>query len=737
MASPRRARRGGLRDTGGKTYSAARQVAFGKKVSDDVHKIRHTICDDPTQYHVDRLQRELEQCWQDNREAKNRILQASAAAVAVLAIVYALVVGLDSGKGSHFDNDATLFVCMALTVSAEIACISYAMATTVLSFARYAYMRELEHELGAFDLYSGAGGRMALGWLETRGVLATPNPQHVYHRYAALHFVGSFGAVLGVVAACFCFLFLFGTTVGTDPSTQASFILLGVIAVVPFAAFAVYAIYQVVFRSDDVLSKAREIARESRLVAECSSDNPIDVASIQEKRRQGKANVQWFIRYALFPRLQDEPKGLFMVAGFIIAYGVLSAIDGGVSDLGKMAGGLAYAWFVLDYLVFQARYQLNDIRGRKEDQENPAFQARHRLRSMFGNQDTPAFLSLLIVLYRLLIAAVCIGADYFNMGGVLAISTTCIAILAVIYEILRSWEGTELRLWRDAHAQRREDEGRPWRSVFRPIAMRMVMSTGYAARFLYGVLCCFAMAGVIGAPGCTLWKDFAAVGYLAWWLAPVLASIVLYGLATSSILWALEGAAVLQGGRERTYPKMHVVVIASKLAGFVWDPRPVFRARSVKYPWVPLTFVVTVLLDVFALCRLSSADYVVFRKALAIAMLFLGWFVTLVVEGSRSSCLRFGRLALQVLVLALLARIADAFFSKGTLVWSPCVFVGFAAFVVLAGMLIAYQFLTCSDYQRVNQFPVFQVIQAWENLRALGRRFLATGYVSEKRSSSQ
>lgn len=690
-------------------------------------------CSDEDRFHIDRLQRELEQCHEDDREAKGRILQAVAVMVAVLAISYALVVAVGPADDAAIAMQATLAICLILTAAAEIACLCYIVSIGVVQIVRSLYMGEVERLLCKYDSVPDRDGGSAMGWLEICGAVNTLNPRQIYHRISAIHFTSTLGAMFGVTVVCLAFLLLFGFSLGN----HGNLVFLAALVIIPFFVFMLWVLYSVAFRSDGLLSEVRKVVRDSRtseLYEPLTSKSALKILGrvyhIKHERKSNNANIKWFIRYAVFPRLQDEPKGLFMLAGYVIAYGWFVVRLKRFPNLLELVFQLIYLWFVLDFLVFQVRYQINDIRGRDEDRENPAKWRRHRLHSLLGDKDAPVRMSALVAGYRSLIALACMIANYLHMGIPIALSTLVIALLAIIYECLRTAESKCYQNWRFVHSfslqAMRASQGAEYRSIVRPVLMKAVMSLGYAARFFYGVICCvFCLQGQVrfSNPSTLLPSICDALHLFATIVDDVggiAAAIILFGYAVASMIWSLEGASVIQQNSEGRYPKAHTVASAKRLGPLVWETRPIARARSLKYPWVSCMFLAVVLLVFISLTRAVQTDALTFCEVGACSLLLLSWYASLSVEGAFASVLRAARLLVAILYCSLMCELVPVVF--GAFDCSPCVYLAFASLLVGFAMLAAYGFLVRSSYAMLNRFPSYQFERAF----GAGKRFIGT-----------
>ncbi len=139
--------------------------------------------------------------------------------------------------------------------------------------------------------------------------------------------------------------------------------------------------------------------------------------------------------YLLLPRPQDSIKWLFVPGMF--GLGVLSA--GGTSA--SEATRAAAVWAVLELLVYQARYQWNDMRGFFSDQEHRANKDRQRLPGPAAAARARFTASTVVVLVRLAAAGVVVYAlRHLKLALPVGLATAAVFGTALAYEALRSME---------------------------------------------------------------------------------------------------------------------------------------------------------------------------------------------------------------------------------------------------------------------------------------------------------
>jgi hypothetical protein len=139
------------------------------------------------------------------------------------------------------------------------------------------------------------------------------------------------------------------------------------------------------------------------------------------------------LSYLLLPRPKDTVKAWLLPCTFVI--GVASAGRVSSAQLLRLAG----VWFALELLIYQARYQWNDIRGFYSDQAHPDVSRRGRLTGPVERARPHKLASALVATLRLLLAMV-IGLLLPSGDGLALVVVFGVAVFAVgwVYERVKT-----------------------------------------------------------------------------------------------------------------------------------------------------------------------------------------------------------------------------------------------------------------------------------------------------------
>ena len=173
------------------------------------------------------------------------------------------------------------------------------------------------------------------------------------------------------------------------------------------------------------------------------------------------------LSYLLLPRFEALAKSSIAIIAFCLA---------AYSSDSWQWKRFLLLWIVLEFFVYAARYQWNDLRDFEGDQQHPAHDWRGRLPAGPNPESTAQKLALsMIVLLLRLIAAALIGYATHTLAQVGLIIATVFAV-AVCYEFMRTRLPTEAR------------SSQQHKSVFAAVLVWLAVGPGYAVRGAVGLL---------------------------------------------------------------------------------------------------------------------------------------------------------------------------------------------------------------------------------------------------------
>src|SRR4051794_36434634 len=146
-----------------------------------------------------------------------------------------------------------------------------------------------------------------------------------------------------------------------------------------------------------------------------------------------RARPRTLRNYLVLPRPKDAVKWWILPLTFAI--GVITR--GGVTNHGLARAALV--WAALELLVYQARYQWNDIRGFEADQKHPDSAGRGRLPGPLEDGRKHIAASAGVAVARVAAAGVlALALPGFALGWTLVVLTVAVFGVAAAYEALRA-----------------------------------------------------------------------------------------------------------------------------------------------------------------------------------------------------------------------------------------------------------------------------------------------------------
>jgi hypothetical protein len=186
------------------------------------------------------------------------------------------------------------------------------------------------------------------------------------------------------------------------------------------------------------------------------------------------------LSYFILPRPDElATKSIFLVLGVFLALTQLPTISWAVLD---DWGNILVLWVAVEFLIYQARYQWNDIVGMAEDQKSTTAASRGRLPVFPGSRP----LSWVVILVRFYLVVVLAALPLANgswgihLTPAVWIGLVAIVVTAILYELVRWW----------GRARRRA-------SWFHLVVLCTVVGLGYAVRVAIGFV---ATGGAVGPP---------------------------------------------------------------------------------------------------------------------------------------------------------------------------------------------------------------------------------------------
>lgn len=369
---------------------------------------------DGIQNRINELIAEISNSREDERNAQNQILQVISIAGAILGILVG-VSYLNTNINKQNDSQARIMFLLSLLIFC--AAFTYVIILGINNILRYYHMQNLEDRL--YDLVNSTpddkGRNSLLHWNSFSAPLVTRNPKNVKRFYTILHY-NCF-----TIAACCVVLLSIG---------MIMLLFLGIAEKMWFDYLAIITVGGCMLLTFVFFFYACSHAEE---IAKYAWDTGHEKQMERHKGEKEKDTIDWkrIVSYLIYPKKQDLQKPFLIILGYLIG-GLLLNNGDIVSNLPQ----LVICLVVFDFLAYQARYQINDIRGLKEDKEAGS---QNRLPvDAFINVKQAINVSLLVSFVKVILAITItcvVGGDnkpiLFLCLGILSLST-------ILYEIVRA-----------------------------------------------------------------------------------------------------------------------------------------------------------------------------------------------------------------------------------------------------------------------------------------------------------
>lgn len=293
---------------------------------------------------INQLLTELSESREDERNSQNQILQVISIAETFLGFLFGI---------SFFQNESSnVEILFYLSLLVFFIAFSYIIVLGINNVLRYYYIQTIEDRLNVMISYGEDDDRRGklLHWNAYSAPILTKNPKHISSSHAALNY---FCYIISIVC-----MVLFSMAMVTmlffeikNRKMYHMFILLIALTtmVVTFLLFL------------RLTLNAEKIAKVSWDTAHDNQNARIDFIGTVYKDAPVFRKI---FSYLLYPKKQDLQKPLLIVLGFISGI-ILS----GKCMKVEYIRNLIMVLIVFDFFAYQARYQINDIRGIEEDKE--------------------------------------------------------------------------------------------------------------------------------------------------------------------------------------------------------------------------------------------------------------------------------------------------------------------------------------------------------------------------------
>lgn len=406
---------------------------------------------------------ELEQCREDERNSQLQMLQVLVTAGTILTLI--LGANTFGEKIGEEINGSILF-----HLSNLILCTTFGYITSlgINSVLRYHYIRNLEDKLSVLHItnYKKPG---LIHWNSFSATITTRNPKHMYCAYTKMHYL-----CYSLATAC-PIIFCISITIFLYCSIERKSVIdnVGVAALSIFMAFSMIIYFVSSARAKEMYENAAAISYKEQT----KRLEKIYMLNVVTSTRNTKTNtkIRDIIKvagYFIYPKKKDMQKMFLIVIGFLTGL-ILRSSDCHMTI--NELKDIAISCFLVECLIYQARYQWNDIRGIKKDME--AGKSDRLPVKILGNY--PAVIISAVIMLLKIISAFALASHLENeLRYVLLVSMSMILFCSILYEISRSLNNI--------------------------LGIFIIVSFGYAIRFGAGLWAAYPEAWSNGVESCDI-----------------------------------------------------------------------------------------------------------------------------------------------------------------------------------------------------------------------------------------
>lgn len=490
---------------------------------------------DSEEFHTNQISEtisELEQCRDDERTWQDQILQICGTGGTFLAAIFGLSF-LDNLGENFTINKSLLFHTSNIIFFVMI---GHMVSLGIVSGVRFHYMRYLEDRLCKL-INENDGEQGLLHWMSLISTITTRNIRHLSSFPAKVHYF--YSSLAAICAIIFCVVITIFQYVNLEQHSlldNLGFVLLSLFSILASGAFftgnlnanKMYAfaaklgherrtdrLHNMVDVQLDIVTSqgtAGDTLSSETFTTQNAPSHNLHCANNQN-RSIHLISLLKALLYYIYPKTQDLQKPILIVLGFVT--GTLFNEKPFIQW-----PKLAIAVIMIDYLIYQARFQWNDIRGLYEDMKA---EKKNRLPFWFFGIKKAVNLSLIVIALRLFSFLVLLFRINVEIRFQIFACATLVIIIAILYEYARSNH-----------------------KVF-PVFF--LVSLGYPLRFFVGLLVAFP-------------NFFCDEGRLICTVL-LLISYALMGEFSVLITWTLEAVSQKKSGKQitkRHYEYLYCIV---------------------------------------------------------------------------------------------------------------------------------------------------------------------------------
>lgn len=362
---------------------------------------------------------EISECREDERNSQNQVVQIISTAGTILGVILGASI---FGEDSIVSKEA-LFLLSNIVFCTTC---SYIVTLGIGNVLRYHYIQKLEDDLSLLNCSNDIDKVSLVHWMSFTSPIMTRNPLHLRSKYAILHY---FAYSLSVVSAL---IFSVGVTFFLYYKLNKHTIIDKISIIFLSLVFFICLISYII-----ICFKGKRISEKIYLV---SLDKKKTRLKQKEERENKNTKINKLVKvlmYFIYPKVKDLQKMFLIILGFILG---IILVEGyiNVDKIKEKFDLLILSIVAMDFLLYQARYQWNDIRGIEEDRCKS-----DRLPVDILGEKYAIIISIIVICIRLLML-ICVFYHIIDNSIFISMcfNVALVFVLSILYECARSKKNT-------------------------------------------------------------------------------------------------------------------------------------------------------------------------------------------------------------------------------------------------------------------------------------------------------
>ena len=373
----------------------------------------------------DEIFNEICEAREDERNAQNLIIQIISTAATVLGVIFA---------GSLFaENNTEQVILFWLNSLIFLAAICFITTLGITNVLRYYYIQSLEERLAITNQESYEN--QIVHWMSFSSPITTRNYKHLNSKYAKVHYGNYSIATMSAIVFCASLLIIQFFRM----KEYNFFVLFASLVASICISFAGYAYFYVSNNARDMYNYAanKSMARKVNKILDIKLETNNKIKNVQRKQKKNiKIKIKEIINiimYFVYPKKKDFQKVLVISIGYYSGIFLLNNYMN-IELFCNNFFNMLICCFLADFLVYQARYQINDIRGLKED---VTLNKKGRLPVNICGKKKVVTISLVTIIIRMVLFLFLL-TKITKMAYALKIYFLLVVIITIAYETVRS-----------------------------------------------------------------------------------------------------------------------------------------------------------------------------------------------------------------------------------------------------------------------------------------------------------